>query len=410
MILDVVYNHLGPEGNYLSAFGPYFQSKYKTPWGDALNYDGEWSDEVRRYFLENARQWLEEFHFDGLRLDAVHAIFDTSARPFLEDLSRMKDDLQERTGRPLYLIAESDANDSRILMTPEEGGHGMDAHWADDLHHTIHALVTGEREGYYADYGKIEQLANAYEDGVVFDGEYSEFRHRSHGRPYDGVSRTRLVVCSQNHDQIGNRAEGDRLIKLAGPEKARLAAACVFLTQNLPLMYMGEEFAEDSPFLYFVDHTDKNLLEAVRKGRREEFGSFKWQGEPPDPGSFETFERSKLKWEKVDSAQGQSFMSYYRQLIELSKWIRREKLFEQGNVTTKLLAKGRVLEVNGHTSRSHVQLFLSFSSETEKVQPDWGVEKLEIALNSSEDGFFGGTTSKGTIDLKPFSALVLRKG
>ncbi|RYZ67410.1 MAG: malto-oligosyltrehalose trehalohydrolase, partial [Proteobacteria bacterium] len=260
VFLDVVYNHIGPEGNYLPKFGPYFQSKYKTPWGDALNFDGDWSDEVRHFFLQNARQWLEEFHFDGLRLDAVHAIFDTSARPFLEDLTRLKKEIEAQRKIPLHLIAESEANDSRILMPYEEGGLALDGQWADDLHHVVHTLTTGEHDGYYSDYGKLEQLATVFQDGVVFHGEFSEARHRSHGRRYDKIERTRLVVCSQNHDQIGNRMKGERLLTLTNFEKQKLAAACALLSPGLPLLFMGEEFAETAPFLYFIDHTDKDLL------------------------------------------------------------------------------------------------------------------------------------------------------
>lgn len=413
VILDVVYNHMGPEGNYLSLFGPYFQNKYKTPWGEALNYDGEWSDEVRRYFLENARQWLEEFHFDGLRLDAVHAIFDTSARPFLEDLSRMKTELEAKTGRPLRLIAESDANDSRILRAPSEGGLGMDGQWADDLHHNVHALITGEKHGYYSDYGSVEQLAKIYQNGVIFRGEYSEFRHRSYGRPYSEIERSRLVVCSQNHDQIGNRGFGERLITLTDANKARLAAACVLLSPGLPLLYMGEEYGEMNPFLYFIDHTDKDLVEAVRKGRREEFSFFHGDTEVPDPASEDTFNQSKLNWALAESANGKAMRDYYRRLIELSKWIRREGLFEKGHVETQVLANGRVLTVRGKNASHEIQAFFSFSSEVEKV-PAWGSgSKLEIALNSAEDKVFpagkdgaGSSSFENTIELKPDSVVV----
>lgn len=419
-ILDVVYNHFGPEGNYLSRFGPYFQDKYHTPWGEALNYDGEWSDEVRRFFLENARQWLEEFHFDGLRLDAVHAIFDTSACPFLEDLSRLKSELETKTGRRLYLIAESDANDSRVLRSGSEGGLGMDAQWADDLHHSIHSLLTGERQGYYSDYGSTAQLASAYQNAIIYSGEYSHFRHRSHGRPYQGVERKRLVVFSQNHDQIGNRMMGERLITLTGPEKQRLAAACVFLSPYLPLVFMGEEYGETAPFLYFIDHSDPALIDAVRKGRRKEFSSFLWQGEPPDPASRETFERSKLDWRKVESDEkARSQMKYYHCLSCLSKWIRAERLLEAGNVHTRLLAEGRVVEVYGANNRNRLQIFFSFSPEVQKVEADLSSGPLEIVLNSWDDqsfseshlpgaGLGGRYIPSSTLELRPFSAIAVR--
>ncbi len=422
-ILDVVYNHMGPEGNYLSAFGPYFQSKYHTPWGDALNYDGEWSDEVRRFFLGNARQWLEDFHFDGLRLDAVHAILDTSAKSFLEELGDLKRALESKTGRKLYLIAESESNDPRLLKHPEQGGIGLDGHWADDLHHVIHTLVTGENGGYYADYGKIEQLAKIFKTGLLFDGDWSEARHRKHGRSYDGVERMRLVVCAQNHDQIGNRMMGERLSTLVSPEKLRLAAACYLLSPGLPLVFMGEEYAETAPFQYFIDHTDKNLVEAVRKGRKEEFSGFAWQGEPPDPAGEKTFKDSTLKWDSVETnPAAKSHLEYYRQLFSLSKWIRRERLFEQGNVTTETVADGNVLAVRGSQGKSEIQVFFSFSKAPQKVAVRGEPGTLEIALKSW-DHFVSPTTppsknlavqrsiesAQGEITVEPYSAIVLRR-
>jgi maltooligosyltrehalose trehalohydrolase len=418
VILDVVYNHLGPEGNYLAQFGPYFQDKYKTPWGEALNYDGEWSDEVRRYFLENARQWLEEFHFDGLRLDAVHAIFDSSAKPFLEDLSELKAGLEDVTGRKLHLIAESDANDSRLLRARSEGGIGMDAQWSDDLHHCIHALLTGESRGYYADYGKVSQLAGAFAHGVIFEGIYSEVRHRSHGRPYEGIDRNRLVVCSQNHDQVGNRMMGERLLCLVGQRKQRLAAACVFLSPYLPLIFMGEEFGETAPFLYFVDHTDPELLEAVRRGRKAEFSGFDWQGEPPDPANADTFERSRLSWRLSTSADGKNLIATYRRLAELSRWIRRHRIFESPEVE----ADGSVVKVRGLVQQDgsssgrplELQVFLSFSSETRQVWMDASNGPLEIVFDSWEDDGLSENPEtigegRAEIALRPFQALALRR-
>jgi maltooligosyltrehalose trehalohydrolase len=404
-ILDVVYNHLGPEGNYLSQFGKYFQLKYSTPWGAALNFDGDWSDEVRNYFLQNAKQWLDEFHFDGLRLDAVHAIFDTSAQPFLEDLTRLKNDLQKTLGRRLHLLAESDANDSRLLRSTQEGGIGMDGQWGDDLHHSIHALVTGERQGYYSDYGTLQQLTDAYQNGVIFDGEYSEFRHRSHGRSYKGIDRHRLVVCSQNHDQIGNRMLGERLKTLVGDQKQKLAAACVFLSPCMPLMFMGEEFGETAPFLYFVDHGDKDLIEAVRKGRREEFSSFRWQGEPPDPAASSTFEKSKLDWRLVQTPQAQKTLNYYKRLIEVSKWIRSERLLESDNCTAKLINNDRVVKLIGRSSSSTFVAFLSFSDVAEKVQVDPDLGALEMMLHSWDDSL---SRDGNELMLQPFGAVALR--
>ena len=410
VLLDVVYNHIGPEGNYLPKFGPYFQSKYKTPWGDALNYDGDWSDEVRHYFLQNAQQWLDEFHFDGLRLDAIHAIFDTSARTFLEDLTRLKKEIEAARGLPLHLIGETEANDSRILDPYEKGGIALDGQWADDLHHVVHTVLTGEKAGYYADYGKLEQLETAFKDGVVFHGEFSPARHRSHGRRYDNVDHSRLVVCSQNHDQIGNRMLGERLITLTDFARAKLAAACVLLSPGLPLLFMGEELAETAPFLYFIDHTDHELLEAVRKGRREEFKGFGWKEEAPDPAAVETFDRCKIQWERLgkDRKAAEAF-AYYQKLITLSKWIRRERVLERGNVQTKLDPARRLLSVFGKNGTKQIEIHFSFSDKAQKISI--ASEGLELCLDSSDNiktSSDKGSPAQGELDLMPNSVIVLR--
>lgn len=319
-VLDVVYNHLGPEGNVLADFGPYFTDRYKTPWGPALNFDGPDSDEVRRYFLENALRWLAEFHFDALRLDAVHGIFDLSARPFLQELSEAVDDLAHRLGRRLYLIAESDRNDPRTVMPRQQGGLGLHAQWCDDFHHALHGLLTREEGGYYADYGAPEQLATAFRQGYVFTGQYSRYRRRRHGSPPAAITPWQLVVFAQNHDQVGNRAEGERLTALASPAGLRVAAAAVLLAPYLPLLFMGEEYGETAPFLYFTSHSDAHLIEAVRRGRREEFAAFAWKEEPPDPQDPATFRRSGLRWEPAALQPWQrALREYYRELIALRK-------------------------------------------------------------------------------------------
>ncbi|RYZ70277.1 MAG: malto-oligosyltrehalose trehalohydrolase, partial [Proteobacteria bacterium] len=410
VILDVVYNHLGPEGNYLPQLGNYFQSKYKTPWGDALNYDGEDSDEVRNYFLQNARQWFEDFHLDGLRLDAVHAIFDTSAYPFLAELADLKQSLEKKLSRSLFLIAESDASDPRILKSTEDGGHGMDGHWADDLHHVVHTLLTKEKHHYYADYGEPEQLVKVLKNAMLFEGEYSPFRRRRHGRSYNNVDRRRLMVCSQNHDQIGNRKDGERLIAIAGAEKQKMAAACVLLSGALPMIFMGEEFAETAPFQYFVDHTDKDLLEAVRKGRKAEFASSQWEGEAPDPASADTFRRSKLDWQRVGTdPQAAEFQAYYRRLIELSKWIRATGFYRSEDLKVEIPPGQKRVEISATKNGEVLKIYMSYGDQPQKI-PSSGVTNLEIALNSSEND---GSNSSAkvlteTLDLKPFGVIVLR--
>ncbi len=317
-ILDVVYNHFGPEGNYLREFGGYFNSEYHTPWGEAINFDGPGSDEVRRFFIENALYWIHEFHIDGLRLDAVHAIYDRSANPFLRQLAAAVRAASHKFGRRIYAIPENDLNDARLVTPPELGGDGFDAQWSDDFHHALHVLLTGENDGYYQDFGEIWHLVKAFRDGFVYTGQYSKGRGRSHGSDSRRIPGARLVVFSQNHDQIGNRMLGERLKALAGFESAKLAAGATILSPFLPLLFMGEEYGEDAPFLYFVSHSEAALIDAVRTGRREEFADFRWSAEPPDPQSEETFLQSKLRRPQQDGPQS-LLRQFYKELIHLRR-------------------------------------------------------------------------------------------
>lgn len=321
VVLDVVYNHLGPEGNYLAEFGPYFTEKYHTPWGAALNFDGADSGPVRAYFIASALYWLSEIGFDALRLDAIHGIFDRSAQPFLADLTAAVD-AAARTGRRHYIIAESDLNDVRVLRPRDQGGLGMDAQWSDDLHHSLHCLLTPERTGYYADFGRASDLARALRDSFVYAGQYSSYRRRRHGNSARGFERSRFVVCAQNHDQVGNRAQGDRLAAHLDAAALRLAAAVVLLAPNLPLLFMGEEYAETAPFPYFIDHGDPALVEAVRRGRAAEFAAFAWQGVLPDPAAPATFASAQLDPQRRRSPAGRAMESWYRRLLALRRdWL-----------------------------------------------------------------------------------------
>ncbi len=321
VILDVVYNHLGPEGNALIEFGPYFTDRYKTPWGKAVNFDGPYSNEVRKYFIRNAIHWFSNYHIDALRLDAVHAIFDFSARPFLSDLSEGVEEFSRGRERIHYLIAESDLNDSRVVRSREAGGHGMDAQWCDDFHHSLHVILTGERQGYYADFGKIGHLVKSLTEGFVYSGQYSPFRRRDHGNSSKDILARRFIVCSQNHDQIGNRMLGERLSSLVSFECMKLAASVLLLSPYIPLIFMGEEYGELAPFLYFVHHGNPDLIESVRRGRREEFRSFQSAGEPPDPQSEETFCQSKIEWKRRKSGNHRVLLDYYKELIHLRREI-----------------------------------------------------------------------------------------
>lgn len=318
-VLDVVYNHFGPEGNYAGDFAPYFTERYHTPWGRAINFDGPGSDEVRRFFVENALYWLREFHFDALRLDALHAILDTSATPFLADLSAAVQHLRHETGRELLLIGESDLNDPRLIRERTRGGLGLDAQWSDDFHHALHTLLTGERTGYYADFGTVRHLATAWHEGYAYTGQYSIFRQRRHGAPASDLPPCRFVVCAQNHDQVGNRAKGDRLSAGVTFEQLKLAAACVLLSPHIPLLFMGEEYGETAPFPYFVHNSDAALIEAVRKGRREEFAGFGWQGDLPDPQSESTFKSAVLHREEYNQGRHSTLRDWYRKLLQLRR-------------------------------------------------------------------------------------------
>ena len=320
VLLDVVCNHVGPEGNHLARFGPYFTDRYRTAWGAALNFDGAASDEVRAFFIASARQWLDEFHIDGLRLDAAHAITDTSAYPFLHELTDAVRALERSLGRTLVVIAESDLADPRLILPGDRGGLAMDAQWLDDFHHALHALLTGERDGYYRDYGELEHLARAFRQAYVYAGDYSPFRGRRHGRrPVPELRPEQFVVFAQNHDQVGNRAGGERLASLITTEPLKLAAAAVLLAPYVPLLFMGEEYGERAPFPYFVSHTDTALAVAVREGRKAELTAFGWDVEPPDPLAESTLQGACLQWEQRTSDGPGLILGLYHDLLRIRR-------------------------------------------------------------------------------------------
>jgi maltooligosyltrehalose trehalohydrolase len=349
VFLDVVYNHLGPEGNYLGEYGPYFTDRYSTPWGLALNFDGPYSDEVRRYFVEQALYFLSAFHLDGFRLDAVHAIADQSAVPFLQELATAVHARGERLGRRVQVIAESDLNDARLILPPTLGGYGLDGQWSDDLHHALHSLLTGERGGYYHDFGALEHLARAYEQGFVYAGEYAPHRQRRHGNSPRLVRGDQLVVCAQNHDQVGNRARGERLSELVPFERLKLAASVVLLAPFLPLVFMGEEYGEPHPFLYFTSHDDPALVEAVRNGRRAEFAAFAWRGEVPDPQDAATFAASRLQHELAARGQHRALRELYGELLRLRQALPALASLDKERVDARVVAPAEVLFVRRWT-------------------------------------------------------------
>jgi maltooligosyltrehalose trehalohydrolase len=404
VILDVVYNHLGPAGNYLGRFGPYFTERYATPWGQAINFDGPESDEVRRFVCDNALMWLRDYHFDGLRLDAVHALIDTSATHVLEQLACEIRDLQAQTGRHLVLIAESDLNDPRIIRSQEIGGYGIQAQWSDDFHHALHTVLTGERDGYYADFGTIADLAKAIERGFVHDGSYSAFRRRRHGRAPKGISGHSFLGYLQNHDQIGNRAKGERSSQLMSIGRLKIAAALIMTAPFIPMLFQGEEWGASSPFLYFTDHEDAELGRLVTEGRRREFAAFSAHLEDvPDPQARETFERSKLKWNERDKEPHRGLLEWHRRLIRLRREVsalsdgRLECVEVSFNETARWLVVRRgsiavacnLAAATQHVATgfsAHAQLVLASGSEVKMIDG-------EVRLPPDSVAIVGATTN-----------------
>ena len=380
VILDVVYNHLGPAGNHLGRFGPYFTRKYSTPWGEAVNFDDAGSDESRRFFIDNALMWLRDYRIDGVRLDAVHAILDTSAVHFLEQLATDAHELSRQTGRHFDVIAESSLNDPRLVWPVERGGYGLEAAWSDDLHHALHCLLTGEKAGYYTDFGAVSVLAKALRDVYVYDGRYSPYRGHRHGRPALDVTADNFVTFSQNHDQVGNRALGERLLHLVGPAGARVAAMITLAAPTVPLLFMGEEWAASAPFQYFTDHVDPDLGAAVTRGRAHEFESFGWAVQDiPDPQSRATFERSRLDWDESQQEPHASMLDFYRTLIALRKTTPDLTDPDLSHVEVAFDEAARWLTMQ----RGSITLAVSFADAAQNVPLPHGARTLILATDDS---------------------------
>jgi maltooligosyltrehalose trehalohydrolase len=410
--LDVVYNHFGPEGNYLGEFGRYFNDRYKTPWGAAINYDGHGCDAVRDYVRDNVRMWLEEFHFDGLRLDAVHAVFDLSARHILRAIQMTAEESATRRGWPAIVVGESDLNDPRLLYPYDRGGDGLDAQWADDFHHAAHAVFTGERAGYYVDFGEPGQLARALECPFVYAWHYSRFRGRKHGSPPEGLSGDRFVVCLQNHDQVGNRARGDRLnVLLGSPAKQRLAAGVLLLSPYLPLLFMGEEYGEENPFPFFCSFGDPALIEAVREGRKREFDAFSWQGEVPDPQGEETFASARLSWSWPEGTHRAGLRRLYRDLLTARREWPALRDFEHRSA--RLLdgeqGRGPLLELvrGGESSGGSVRALFNLGDRPVRL-PEGIAGETSVLLGSEAAAYGGDRREAGPVAaLAPFEFVAL---
>lgn len=388
VILDVVYNHFGPDGNYLSMYGPYFTGKYRTPWGEALNFDGEYSDEVRNYFFQNAIHWIENYHIDALRLDAIHMIYDFSAKHFLEELNDHIKTFAKESGRNIYIIAESDLNDARIIAPKNTGGYNLAAQWSDDFHHSIHTLLTGEQGGYYMDFGKSSDLIDAYNNSFVYGGKYSPHRKRRHGNSALERPASQFVTFLQNHDQTGNRAFGERLSALASFEALKLAAGALLISPNIPMLFMGEEYGEDNPFQYFVSHSDEKLVEAVREGRKSEFASFNWKGELPDPQSEETFKRSIIDIEKKKRGKHKALFEFYKQLIKLRKEESALKNFGRDSVKAQSGMVEKVILLGRTGGVDKLLAFMNFNKEQTKININT-TGKWKLILDSSAKEWMG---------------------
>lgn len=392
VILDVVYNHLGPEGNYLGNFGPYFTDKYRTPWGQAINFDDEYSNEVRNYFIENTLHWFSNYHIDALRLDAIHGITNMSAKPFLMELAERVRDFSENEGRKFYLIAESDLNDSRVIRSRESGGYGLDAQWNDDFHHCIHTILTGEKEGYYKDFGKIGHIVKSLKEGFVYSSEYSEYRKRNHGNSAKDMPAEQFIVFSQNHDQTGNRMFGERLSSLVSFESLKLAAGITLLSPYIPLLFMGEEYGEDSPFLYFVDHSDPDLIEVVRNGRKKEFKAFAWKGELPDPQAIDTFFKSKINWSKRLDGSHNILLVFYKELIHLRKKTPSLSYPDRDSIEVNGSDDDKTLFIGRKKAGSNVLCVFGLGRENVRTRISLPEGKWKKVLDSTESRWKGTGT------------------
>ena len=411
IFLDVIYNHLGPEGNYLSCFGPYFTDHHHTPWGAAINYDDRDSEHVRDFVLQNVRYWIRDFHIDGLRLDAVHAIVDSGPRHILADIRTTADDESARRGWPVHIIAESNLNEVRLLLPQDLGGFGLDAQWNDDFHHAVHTCLTGESDGYYADYEPPSSLVKALNDTFVYDGMHSNFLGRKHGAPVGDLPGDRFVVSIQTHDQVGNRSRGDRLANLLQPAQLRLAAAMMLLSPHLPLLFMGEEYGEQHYFPFFCDFEDQSLQEAVRRGRREEFAHFSW-GEIPDPVMESTFLSAKLSWEWPEGTWQAGLRSLYQDLLIARRTWPALRDFRSRAAESYLTPSGvlllRLVRGPADQPRQQVQACFNLTSMVSDLPADW-IENKTVLFSTAGTRYGGSKVALSIEDaLTPYECCVLQ--
>lgn len=392
VIQDVVYNHLGPEGNYLAEFGWYFTNRYHTPWGKAINYDDRHCEPVRDFVLQNVRMWFRDFHMDGLRLDAAQCIFDIGPQHLLADLQLVAEEEAAKFGREPYIVAESDMNNVKLMQPPETGGYGLDAQWSDDFHHALHALLTGERTGYYEDYSDpVPQLVKAWNSAFIYDGIYSEYRDRRQGASTRGMPGHHFVICTQNHDQVGNRAIGNRLTTMLSGPQLRFAAALMLLAPQTPMLFMGEEYGEQAPFPFFCDFGDPHLREAVRKGRLAEFSDLEWKGVIPDAQAESTFMGARLSWSWPEGSSQAGLRRLYQELLEIRRRFPADKQRARVEAEVLTLDGSRIIQaVRRDASNQAAVLEVWFNPTGQTVTLPGPHPTAQLLLSSEEVKYGGG--------------------
>jgi maltooligosyltrehalose trehalohydrolase len=364
IFLDVVYNHQGPEGNYIEQFAPYFTDHYKTPWGKAINYDSDWSDGVREFYSDNAVYWLQNFHIDGLRFDAIHAIYDYGAVHFWELTHEKIKQLENKTKRQYHTIAESDLNAPRVIQPIDQSGYGFTAQWLDDFHHAIYVMLDKEGKERYTGFGELQQLAKGFCEGFVHSGEYVDFRKRKFGRTSAGIPGNKFVAFINNHDQAGNRIDGARLCSLIDTDLSKIATAMLLLSPYIPMLFMGEEYGDESPFYYFISHSDKDLIKAVQEGRKEEFRQYVKAGQEfPDPQSEDVFNQSKLKWQNRSEGKHNILLQWHKLLIDLRKTHPALKNFSKECIHAEVLQQdGLILHRKDESGKKELLALFNISS------------------------------------------------
>ena len=418
VIIDAVYNHFGPEGSYHEKFGKYHTDKYSTPWGSAINFDDSHSDEVRNYFIQNALMWFRDYHIDGLRLDAIHACKDMGSLHFVKELALSVKDLESETGRLHILIGECDLNDPKYISPVSDGGYGLDGQWCDEFHYALRTVITEDTTGYYEDFGLLEHLRRAYQDTFVYTGQYSKHRKKTFGTYPEKNPYSQFVVFCQNHDQIGNRLLGDRISTLVSFEELKVMAGSVLISPSVPMLFMGEEFAEDAPFQYFISHTDMQLVNGIREGRKREFSYFNFKGDAPDPFAEETYTNSKLNWNFKESQQKATLFEFYKKLIQLRKNHAAFKNDDRHTVDVQMEEEKGLLKIFRHfesAEASDLYAAINYKNEDALFSIPEGsgwklfLDSADVCLGGTGKSVIDSTQTGEAISIKGHSILIYTK-